>query len=107
MLDETVSEGSLIQLYVNRGYTLPTATTQSSDTFRVTADWASQTIINDGVVLSDDKRFTPAAAIANTISEPVLTMSNNNAGEASDYTFTFKSSVAYATDDKIEIYFPN
>jgi len=33
-------------------------------------------------------------------------MSNNNAGEASDYTFTFKSDTGYAIGETIEITFP-
>jgi len=34
-------------------------------------------------------------------------MSNNNAGEMSDYTFNFKSSVGYTIGDTIEITFPH
>lgn len=34
-------------------------------------------------------------------------MSNNNAGEMSDYTFNFKSSVGYSIGDTIEITFPH
>lgn len=34
-------------------------------------------------------------------------MSNNNAGEKSDYTFNFKSSVGYSIGDTIEITFPH
>lgn len=33
-------------------------------------------------------------------------MSNKNAGEYADYTFTFKSSTGYNATDKIVIYFP-
>lgn len=45
--------------------------------------------------------------MAATLSGATFAMSNNNAGECADYTFTFKSSTGFATTDSIEIYFPN
>ena len=41
------------------------------------------------------------------MSVPVLTWSNDNAGEYSDYTFTFKTDTGYSVGEMIEITFPH
>lgn len=101
-----VAADTLIDLYVNKGYTLPTNVNISTDVFKVSASYAAQTLVTDAATLVSTKQFTAAAAIAGTLSGQVFAMSNKNAGEYADYTFTFKSTTGYTATDKIVIYFP-
>lgn len=105
--DENVSSSSEIELYVNKGFTLPTVVTASTDVFKVIATYGGLTIVSDAATIVASKQFTATTAIAGTITVPSVTMSNNNAGEFADYTFKFKASTGYTVGDKIVIYFPN
>lgn len=51
--------------------------------------------------------WTPAAAVTGSITSQSLTMTNNNAGEYADYTFSFKTDTGYAVGETIEISFPH
>jgi len=106
-LGEDVAQSTNIEIYVNKGWSLPSTVTVSSDVFQITAVFSTVTIIGDAATVVSDKTFTASAAMASTISGNILAMSNNNAGEVADYTFTFKSSTGYAVTESIEIYFPN
>ena len=56
----------------------------------------TESIISDpDTGYSTASKFIATAAITGTITEDAITITANNAGESSDYLFSFKSSVGY------------
>lgn len=102
-----ISSGTFIELFLEGGFNVASDTTTSTTGFNVLATWGTLEVIKDLTTgVSAAKKFTAAAALTGTLSEETLTMSNKNAGEYADYTFSFKASVGYSVGDMIEITFP-
>ena len=102
-----VETGSEIEIYIDGGFNTPTTTTTSTNGFDVTASWNSITIIDDlSVGYSASSMFTASAAIVSQVTEDSISISVKNAGESSDYAFSWKSSVGYTVGDSILITFP-
>jgi hypothetical protein len=106
-LDADVSSGSYIEIFLDGGFNTGADTTVSTNGFDVTATWMTESIISDpDTGYSTASKFTATAAITGTITEDAITITANNAGESSDYLFSFKSSVGYTVGDSIKITFP-
>jgi len=102
-----VASGSYIELFVDEGFDTPANTTTSTSGFDITASWGAVSIIDDlATAYTAASKFTATAAISGTITEDAITITANNAGESSDYLFSFKSSSGYTVGDMIEIMFP-
>lgn len=102
---EDIAALSEVELYLSQTYALPNAAGQSTTGWRVEATYSGNTIVND--IVTGVQAWTPGAAVTGTITSQSLTMTNNNAGEYSDYTFSFKTDTGYTVGETIEISFPH
>ena len=104
---EDVPVGSWIEIYIDAGFNTGADTTTSTNGFDVTASWETIPIIADpDTGYSASSKFTASAAISGTITDDSISIAVNNAGESSDYAFSWTSSVGYTVGDSIEITFP-
>lgn len=111
-LSESVTTSDVLELYLEDAFDTPSAT-PGNPGLRVKADY---TCDGTTIILTDDSDNTITAAAGLNIaltadatsltSSTAITFAPTNAGEMSDYTFTFTTAEAVASTDEFWIKFP-
>jgi hypothetical protein len=110
-LAEDYTSGTSLEVFIDKAVDNPTTTSSTSTGFSLKSMWGDATIDTDlGQTILTTQLFKANAAPSSTLNSTIsssLTFSPSNAYEYATYSFNFKSSVKFATDDQFWIVFPD